>query len=218
MTTIASVVPLADVLTELARTRPVFHSEADFQFAFGATLKALSPALHVRLEVPRRRRDTGRSEYLDVLAFGAHGRTAIELKYPTAAWTGLVPVGEGEDDELFELRSHSATDLARHGFVHDVYRLEQTEIAVQGVAVILSNVAGLWSPNVGSRPTRDHAFRIHEGRRLTGDLVWGSGDFRSNDRSLRGDYSINWHDYSRLGSGANGLFRWAAVETRSAGG
>jgi hypothetical protein len=217
VTSIAGEVPVDQVMAQLAATRPVFHSEADFQFAFGQALSHMSPGLHVRLEVPRRRADTGRSEYLDLLAFGGQGRTAIELKYPTAAWHGRVRVAADADEEEFDVRSHDATDLARHGFVHDIYRLEQTEIATHGLAVLLTNVADLWTPKARPKPTRDQAFRIHEGQRLTGELIWGPADYPRNDRTLRGGYSLTWHDYSHL-DGATGRFRWLGVETNTSDG
>jgi len=43
-------------------------------------------SVNVRLEVPQ---DDG--ERLDVLCFGDHGSTAVELKYFTAPWSGLSP-------------------------------------------------------------------------------------------------------------------------------
>jgi len=201
-------------MKQLAATRPVFHSEADFQFAFGRALSQLQPEIHVRMEVPRRRRDTGRSEYLDLLALGPKGSTAIELKYPTAAWSGRLSVAPGVEEQ-FQLRSHAAMDLARLYFVHDIVRLEQAEVATHGLAILLTNARDLWQPRVGKKPTRDEAFRVHEGQRLAGQLTWGSGDYARNDHSLAGAYVMSWRDYSEPG-GVNGCFRWLGVETTSA--
>lgn len=41
---------LDEVLGRLARLRPVFHSEADFQQAFAWEARVLDPSLRVRLE------------------------------------------------------------------------------------------------------------------------------------------------------------------------
>ena len=46
---------LADVMTQLAAARPVFHSEADFQFAFAQTVWSMDPGIRLGLEVPPRR-------------------------------------------------------------------------------------------------------------------------------------------------------------------
>jgi hypothetical protein len=65
-------------MDHLRQMRPIFHSEADFQLAFGVALHDLAPDLNIRLEV---RQQT--AEYLDLLCFGPSGRTAIEFKYVT---------------------------------------------------------------------------------------------------------------------------------------
>ena len=75
----------------------MFHSEADFQHAFGQVLKDLDPGLKIRLELRQEN-----AEYLDVLACGPSGLTAIEFKYVTASWTG----DDAHAGETFRLRSH----------------------------------------------------------------------------------------------------------------
>jgi hypothetical protein len=39
-------------MTALSSTRPVFHSEADFQFALAWAIKELNPSAEIRLEYP----------------------------------------------------------------------------------------------------------------------------------------------------------------------
>lgn len=121
MTDIVGRLRAADVMAELADVRPVFHSEADFQFALARVIERLAPDVDVRLEVPFRTAATrGRSKYVDLVCRAPGVVTAVELKYFTRAWAGT----DGISDELFELRNHAATDLARLYFVSDLVRLE----------------------------------------------------------------------------------------------
>lgn len=205
MSLIAGVVDVSAVMAALSAARPVFHSEADFQHAFAWMLHEAEPNLNVRLEV----RQTER-EYVDLFCFGPNGCTALEFKYFTARWTGTDPA----TGEVFHLRNHEATDLARQGFVFDVARLEKfcaARRSSNGFAIMVSNDRRLWKP-ASSRATRDREFRIHEGRTLSGQLRWGADGsyFAANERHLSGSYSIMWRDYSSVGD-KNGDFRWLAA-------
>ena len=63
-------------MDELARVRPVFHSEADFQHAFAWQLHSIYPDARIRLETRPRP-----GVRLDVLALIDDQRVAVELKY-----------------------------------------------------------------------------------------------------------------------------------------
>lgn len=76
---------------------------------------------------------------------------------------------------------------------------------------MLTNEASLWAPpGPGRRRTRDHDFRIHHERELTGTLLWAEGTYKPNTCSLRGTYPLSWETYSEQG-GAGGEFRYLAV-------
>ena len=81
MSTIAGSVEVRELLSRLARVRPVFHSEADFQHAFAWEVHRLDPLMQVRLEVQLQTK-----KYLDLLLWRSdiNRFTAIELKYLTA--------------------------------------------------------------------------------------------------------------------------------------
>ncbi|WP_406439965.1 hypothetical protein OHB00_32325 [Streptomyces sp. NBC_00631] len=203
MRIIAGRVSLDDVMAELSRHRPVFHSEADLQHSFARVLWELAPDVHSRLEVPQR--GPGKTEYLDLLCLGPEGRTAIEFKYFTRGWTGKA----GTPVEDYALKAHGATDLARLHFVRDIARLERfcRRPDQNGLALMLSNEASLWTPpGPGRRRTRDHDFRIHHGRGLAGTLLWAEGTYEPNTCTLRGTYPLKWETYSEP-SGAGGEFR-----------
>lgn len=150
-------------------------------------------------------------EYLDLLAYGPQGRTAIEFKYFTRHWSDTT----GEPGELYDLKAHAATDLARRNFIFDIARLERfgTTPNQNGLAIMLTNDTSLWSePSWRQAPTRDAEFRIHEGRTLTGTLLWGGGDYADNTRHLAGRYECRWTPYSKL-AGPTGTFQYLLIET-----
>jgi hypothetical protein len=206
---IAGEVSLPEVMAQLQQDRPVFHSERDLQHSFARVLWKLAPDIQSRLEVRQNAPDAAGAEYLDLLCIGPSTRTAIEFKYFKAHWSGSA----GSPPEEYTLTSHAATDLGRLGFVSDIERLERfgNRPDQNGLALLITNEAGLWSPPKRST-TRDRDFRIHEGRTLTGELLWGGGDYEPNTRTLRGSYSLNWQPYS-LQDGPRGDFRYLAVFT-----
>lgn len=183
---LADTVPLDRVIERLRATRSLFHSEADLQHSFAVAVSKLDDALRVRLEVPFR---DGRSTYLDVLVTNPVTglSTAVELKYSTARLEVTDPLA----DEQFRLRSHAADDLVRWGVVKDVERLERWASPQRdGVSLLLTDVRSLWS-KPADESTRDRAFRLHQGRRLSGDLVWGDGDDQPSDVLLAGSYTAD---------------------------
>lgn len=210
MTEATGPIGVAAVMAELAGTRPVFHSEADFQFAFAEAVRALDPSTQVRLEVPLRDVEGLKgSQHLDLMLRGSASRTAVELKYSTRAWTGT----DGMSDEEYSLRHHAATDLARRDFVFDVARLEQfcrAGLADSGVAIMLTNEPGLWTPS-RRRSSNDREFHVHDAQVLAGTLRWANDLYPDNTRTLSGRYTVQWRDYRTL-DGANGTFRWLAIE------
>ena len=129
---------------------------------------------------------------------------------------GLVLTGAaGDPSEDYDLKYHAATDLVRRNFVFDIERLERfgAKPNHNGLAIILTDDESLWAvPREGRTPTRDRDFRIHEGRTLTGTLLWGGGDYPGNTRVLVGRYDLAWHPYIEL-PGPNGSFRYLVVET-----
>lgn len=208
---IAGRVSLESLMEELARTRPVFHSEADLQHAFARALWERDSAVQSRLEVRQAlaAAKPGSSEYVDLVCRSSDGGTAVEFKYFTRAWSGTA----GQPSERFELRTHGAEDLLRLHFVADIERLERfCEASGQdGIALLVTNEPRLWRPTPPSkRQPRDAAFRLHGGRTLRGAIHWAAGTYPANDRLLRGEYTLAWREYSKLDDGG-AKFMWLAV-------
>jgi hypothetical protein len=87
---------VATAMGLLAQRRPLFHSEADFQFALAWELKTSHPDADLRLE--KRVIDDPRIE-LDILCVLDGRRYGLELKYPRSGVDVQVA------DERFVLRT-----------------------------------------------------------------------------------------------------------------
>lgn len=184
-------------MERLARVRPIFHSEADFQHALAWQIQVENPTAAVRLETRPER-----GLRLDVLVYVGDERVAIELKYLVARFEGLVA------SERFELPNQGAHDISRHDVVKDVARVERFAadgVADSGWALVLSNDSSYWRPGTKTDPI-DAMFRIHDGRQLGGTVQWGpragAGTTRGRDRPLVLErvYSCGWRDYSTVTS------------------
>ncbi|MFC9329516.1 hypothetical protein [Kitasatospora sp. NPDC057015] len=212
---VAGRVPLPVVMAELARMRPVFHSEADLQHAFARVLWELDPEVQCRLEV--RQSTSDGVEHLDLLCITSQGRTAVEFKYIKSAWSGAV--GAGPSGEQYALKPHGAPDVSRRDFVFDVARLESfcARPDQNGLALMVTNTSALWrEPKPSAKRPRDFEFRLHQGGELAGTLLWGGGDYPPNTRVLRGTYPLRWQPYS-LQPGAAGEFRYLALFVEPSG-
>jgi hypothetical protein len=197
----------------LKHRRPIFHSEADFQFALAWELQSAYPQAQVRLEVC----PCGQpAMHVDILMWMDGRCYPIELKYKTL---DLEYRDRGED---YWLKTHNAQDLGRYDCLKDLERMEtlgQTMPAFgQGFTVVLSNDPSYWTVPSKDKPTRDSAFRIHEGLEKSGVCAW-AGD--ANARTvqgreapicLAGAYRVHWQPYSRLANRRHGVFRYALFE------
>lgn len=188
-----------EVMSALSGERPVFHSEADFQHSFAQMLERLHPGLEVRLEIPYRA--IGSEDPCSRTALDLRCRdrvrgsvTAIEFKYRTRMWQGEIK------DEKFQLRDHSATDLGRQEFVHDLARLDVWARTAGGTAfvILLTNEDSYRRVPRSLGMTQDRAFRIHEGVTLSGELRWASSADSPHNRTLHGTSTVVWKDYADI--------------------
>jgi hypothetical protein len=211
VTNLIGKVDAALLLQELAGRRPVFHSEADFQHALAWELHRIEPTVDVRLEI-----QVEDKKYLDLLfrdrTTGLH--TAVEVKYPTALWSGE------QAGESFALRNHGAQDIQGYHIVNDVARLERFcggKPGWNGVFILLTNEPSYWRAPTHGRTTNAEAFRVYDGVTLNGRRGWGPRTGPSTMRGLeapidlQGSYLLRWGDYSTL-EGTRGTFRSLIVD------
>ena len=103
-------------LLELSKTRPIFHSEADFQFALALKLKEKD--FDIRLEKPYLLNN--KKLRLDIEIHNKKfEKYAIELKYKTKKLL------TDYNNEEFNLKSHYAQNDGAFLFWKDVYRINQ---------------------------------------------------------------------------------------------
>jgi hypothetical protein len=190
-------IDLNGILGTLCNTRPIFHSEADFQHALAWQIHQQCPTACIRLEYPF---SPSEPDHLDIFAFGSDCSLAIELKYKTRRLFATI------DGEIFRLKDHSAQDCGRYDFVSDIERLEQfvsSHPECIGYAILLTNDSLYWDPP-RSVVTVDASFRVHEGRLLHGTLGWGEmaskGTTKSRERAIaiKGTYNLSWRDYREV--------------------
>lgn len=202
-----------DLLAALAHSRPVFHSEADFQFALAWAWQQGFRDAAIRLEY--RLAVDGTRDYADLWIRELPGTTYLELKY----WTRAVDVEVG--GERFVLANQAAQDLSRYDFVKDLARVERTVrsgLADRGGVIALTNDPAYWTES--HRLTIDSEFRLHEGRVLAGSLAWaphagGTTRGREDGLSVRGRYECHWLPYSDVGERGELRYLFIPVERRA---
>ena len=195
------------VLTRLAEVRPIFHSEADFQFAFAWVAAQMYQGLQVRLEA---RQPNGRELDLLVADESFKNRIAIEFKHLTTAWDGSV------NGERFRHGKPLAPNLGRRGIVRDIERVEgfvKDGLATAGAVVVISNNDVYWKAP-GRRYCSSINYRIHDGAVLSGTLSWHPKNpaWTGHHSTLVGSYTAAWSPYSDP-AGGPGPFQTLVFET-----
>ncbi len=206
------------LMTRLSGRRPIFHSEADFQHELAIELRAMDPALALRLEYPF---GVGARASLDILLRKTNVLAGLELKYLCRAADVSVA------GEAFRLRHQSAHDIRRYDVCKDVVRMEAfcERFGASGGVLILTNDPAYWSPRRRA-DTFDAAFNLADLRVLGGTLAWAEGTGTGTTRgrevplAIAGSYPLAWRDYADVG-GAGGRLRYlfipiGCVESRGA--
>lgn len=207
------------ILGVLAKRRPVFHSESDFQHALAWQIHEMHPALNPRLEYPLERPTRKACDM--VLFQGGKMVMAIELKYPCR---NLNYENKGE---MFTLKSAPA-DSGRHGTLKDIERMEEfiEEIeetekrTIQAAVITLTNDPDLWNGLKTQRRTGAE-FDIQEGKIVSRTLKWAPHTSIKTKRAypkirLFGRYIMKWQDYSRIDE-SNGIFRYLHIPVQHPG-
>lgn len=189
----------------------MFHSEADFQLAFGWLLQRRFPGADVRLEWRAPLSD--RRLYLDIYLDVDGEKWGLELKYKTR------PIATNVRGELFELKSHGAQDLGRYDYLRDVERIETLKgfgLIDAGAAILLTNDASYWTGS--SAGYAYAAFGLTESRLLSGVLAWGptagAGTIRKREApiSIAGKHVVTWSEYSQIDARTAGRIRSLVIQ------
>ncbi|BCW95794.1 MAG: hypothetical protein WHS44_07430 [Fimbriimonadales bacterium] len=200
-------IDVPQLLESLSRERPVFHSEADFQFALALAMHQHHPQLTIRME--KTEIINNQNARVDIFAY-AKGQVALmELKYWARALRVQVQLADDEF-ETYSLSNRGAQLLGRYDFFRDLMRLEtlvqkyaRKNIEAVGYTVVLTNDSAYWKPP-GEEDVFYYDFRLTEGRTLwSGEtLHWGEGasqgtiQGREQPITLRHTYTLRWERYS----------------------
>ena len=175
---------IAEVLKNLAERRPLFWSEADFQFEFAWELHTRLGGeakiyLERRFEIDRDSSDNANEKsnqsttnksldklYVDIWVEYDNTTYPIELKYTTKR----CKINDTENP--VETKEQSARDIGCYRFLWDIKRLEEIKTSlrnkgVKGYAIMLTSDAGYY--NKSEQPTLFDNFRLTEGRTIPPD-------------------------------------------------
>lgn len=201
---------IKSAIETLKSKQKVFHSEADFQFSLAWELQKILPNAKIRLEYcPIFDGDM----HIDIYIVDDGKSYPIELKYKTRKITQVI------DGEQYNLKNQSAQDVGRFDYLYDINRIEKVKALdpkfTSGYAIILTNDSAYWkAPNF--KNTVDAAFRIHDGKTVTGHLSWGEnagvGTTKGRDPfELFGEYRMTWLPYSTINANY-GDFKYCLIE------
>ena len=202
-----NMIELKKIFGNLSLSRPVFHSEADFQHALAWEIHKRVQNCEIRLEY--KPPYIMKRFYVDIWCSQEDVITAIELKYKTEKL--YVKVKE----ETFDLLKHSAQNIGRYEFLEDIQRLEEIVLSrrgIEGYAIFLTNASYYWSYPKNSH-TIDADFRIHQSRVLAGELKWRDG--KRETIHIKNIYDLNWQDYSEPSLESHGKFRYLLLKVES---
>jgi hypothetical protein len=192
---------IIELLDDLSKKRPVFHSEADFQHALAWLIHEKYPAISIRLEQP-----FGNVGEIDILLLKDDSEFLLELKYKTSKT--LLDL----NGEQYHLKSHGAQPLGRYDGIKDISRVEQSERP--GATIFLTNESQYWRV---SPMGNGAAFSMQDERIIYSPIMleWTNientnsiGAGRIYPIELRSNYAFCWRKFSQIGPN---IFRYLLI-------
>ena len=183
--------------------RPIFHSEADFQFALCQQIAATHRDAKIRLE---RCMQVDEIRYeLDIFVVRGNTKYAIELKYKTKSFEGSI------NHERYSLTNQNASNLGRFDYFDDLERVGKfvrADLASIGYAIFLSNHSVFWRGK--GQGAISEQFNIAEGREVEvrDEMSWVRNPSRGSVGAGRFERTIvspvttrfQWKDFSSFGN------------------
>lgn len=202
-----SLMDIDKIMLTLAKKRPVFTSEADFQLELAWTIRELYPKYSIRMEYPPIF-DT--SKHIDIVVFTEKNKMIpIELKYKTK---GCELESRGE---RFILKNHLAKDINCYLYLFDIHRIElfkksYTEQFGEGYTIMVTNDLTYSNP-----PQKKDC--IYKEFSISNNIKKGvhkwsekasSGTIKGVAQPIKldSDYPVEWKTYSILESEKAGKF------------
>jgi len=148
----------------------------------------------------------------DLLVAIGETRFPIELKYKTKKFMFQI------NDEIFQLKNHSAPNENRYRFWRDVWRIEKFGFA-KGFVIFLTNCNPTYSQGDG-KGCDDVAFRIHDNRvAKSGTKSWRDSNSKTASKKefatpikLTNEYTLHWENFSEVAEEPRGKFQYLLLE------
>jgi len=227
-------IKIDNVLMNLSKSkkREIFYSEGDFQFSLGCEIKCIYPDMNIIAEKPmegKLQTSNGKkaTEHIDMFLYNKEIKIGIELKYIKDKFSGEV------GDNYYKLSPSLAYDLRCYDILKDIQRLEKyveseniDEHINIGYAIVLTNAKNLWTPQANGKESNYDEFRVFDRRKIHGEMKWkpatgdGTKKGRTDPINLKGNYTIQWKDYSEpkpegeTGNVTKNLFKYSVVEIK----
>lgn len=200
------------IIDKLKIKRPIFVSEADFQLELAWVIKEEYPKAKIRLEYCPQ---FDLNMHIDILVIIDNKWIPIELKYKTKGCSKMV------DNELFNLKNQSASDLGCYYYLKDIERIEKIKEKEKtfnkGYTIFITN------DMTYIRGLRDYN-NYNEFSLKNGNIKNGIMSFKREPRgipnadkeiiNINSEYKIEWNDYSVIDSSNSGVFKVLVNEIR----
>ena len=193
-----------EIMRKLAKDRPIFHSEADFQHSLAFAIRNEYSSAKVRLEYPIRLITQNPDELGALDIWIQNRKIAIELKYKVSKFE--YTNRRGESFSLKQGMGHQG----RYLFIKDLGRIEtltRNYDVKKAYSIIITNNDQIWSESRSQGASREFALVGI----LKGTRMWRGKDPRKKPISLHREYSMDWEDYSKPN---NNRFRYLAIEVQ----
>ena len=210
---------IKEVLEELAKERPLFHSEADFQHSLAWKIHEKKGNLKIkdiRLERNAFEKE-GKNNYVDIILTTVDNKyIPIELKYKTKK-------GRFEsNNETYNLKNQGAMDFGCYDFIKDIERIEtfkqkHKEGYATGFSIFLTNDLAYTRDTGRDSCYRD--FKINEGRTIKKkqSLNWAKEEKQWQKGrpsiNLDSNYKFEWNLYSKKDGTQGYKFKYLIVKT-----
>jgi len=208
---------MQSVMNELGKKRPVFHSEADFQFALAWMIQKKHPDVRIRLEYPYLCKEPfyGKNKKaktklnIDILIWQGDNVIPIELKYLTSK---ISKYEDKKNNEIFNVNS-KGKKWGRLDTLEDIARIEhfknENANCEVGYSIMLTNDASYEQ----NPPEND---KIAKNLKLTGTIggkydYYGNADQRATVL-INGNYQADWARYSPIHGEKVISFRYMMVK------
>ena len=198
---------IRNAMKSMAKSRPVFHGEADFRLSLAReiyrkykTKNKKKPLIFSEWPCRQMRIDLAIKKSFQ-LATACKADIAFEFKYGPKRWDGQI------NGVQYNLKNAPEPPVRRYNFWKDVSRLEKlvkAEMIKRGYALIFTHNKAYWEKDEGKKHKGKKykaGFQLYEGFKVPRKLKWPAGTpcsmkkWKPKPIHLQGKYIPNWQPY-----------------------